>query len=835
LEEQIYVAAETFIQDQNTESYRQLNNQADAFRNRLKTKDEQLAFVFLLCNKAYYSRFKAPDKAIKDYEEAWSRYTQNQLTTLSDYDIIENCLKPLGNLYIKGGDYTNAENIIKHYISLAEAQKNPEHRIAGAINLAVLYQTLGKYETVLTLTSKAMAIEKMTEDQRRKLENLRNTSLIASGKLKTISVRQDNSTSNDYNTIELNYQLALKNKDFQNALIYFNRKKKLLEKDSISIRTKAKLSVEEAQIHSLLDDHPSVLKNLQDALQLLIPGLKKNALPVKEQLYADATFTIIFDILAGYQPTMEQALYCYDLSLYVSGLLYDTLTSQESKIEHLARNRLRDEKCINLLYKQFQSDPEQDFFDRALGYAEESRSLILKEMFTRKSLLEQFPDDTLLIRENRLLKKQEYLTNKLIEEQLGRSNPDTLVFLGRQLHTVSMELKNVKAGIQNKYTRDEIRAFNKMELQQKLKKDAATLVEYFYGNQAVYQFVITPDATGLFKIELDENAQNQIRGFNRLFENASIINNDISTFRKHAFDTFRLLKFDRLTSYKNIVVIPDGLLSFIPFEALLTATTSTNSFADMPFVVKKHQLVYNSSITFYLNEGKRNKNLNALGIFPVFEGTDQKLIYSVDEAGYLKEQIPGKLLMHEEATRKNFLKNAKDYGILHLSTHANSGTRTKAASIDFYDETMTLNELYSLDINARLVVLSACETGVGKAYKSEGPMSLSRGFQYAGVENILFSLWPINDQATSLLMKYFYEHYSTYHSEFEANHDAKIRYLLNDEISNSKKSPYFWSSFVFYGQLQKPLASRLLPYYLLGAGAFVVLMIFFYRLRRKKV
>ncbi len=111
---------------------------------------------------------------------------------------------------------------------------------------------------------------------------------------------------------------------------------------------------------------------------------------------------------------------------------------------------------------------------------------------------------------------------------------------------------------------------------------------------------------------------------------------------------------------------------------------------------------------------------------------NQSLIYSINEA-----------------TKSNFIKNASNHSILHLSTHASGGDFSKQASISFYDETMLLNELYSLNLNTKLAVLSACETAIGALYKAESPMSIARGFQFAGAKNLLFSLWRINDLSTS--------------------------------------------------------------------------------------
>ena len=112
LEEEIYSATVSFIENQNQASFQILNEKAKIVQTQVSTKGEQLAFVFLQCNKAYYLKNKSSfNKAIIAYEDAWKRYSKYQL---SGYDIIEFCLKPLGELYTVSKDYANAENTMRN-------------------------------------------------------------------------------------------------------------------------------------------------------------------------------------------------------------------------------------------------------------------------------------------------------------------------------------------------------------------------------------------------------------------------------------------------------------------------------------------------------------------------------------------------------------------------------------------------------------------------------------------------------------------------------------------------------------------------------------------------
>jgi CHAT domain-containing protein len=148
------------------------------------------------------------------------------------------------------------------------------------------------------------------------------------------------------------------------------------------------------------------------------------------------------------------------------------------------------------------------------------------------------------------------------------------------------------------------------------------------------------------------------------------------------------------------------------------------------------------------------------------------------------------------------------------------------------------SELYPLTINPNLVVLSACETGIGKLYKSEGAMSIARGFQFAGAQNLLFSLWKVNDYTTAVFMGDFYKYIKQNDSYFEANAKAKLDFLKNKNITNAKKSPYYWAAFVYYGSLKNKEKSN---YWIMGfviismlIGGFILFKLTLKRIKKRK-
>ncbi|WP_308993141.1 CHAT domain-containing protein [Mariniflexile litorale] len=831
LEEGIYTAAETFISNKNKASLKLLTQQESTFKNHAKTKDEQLALVFLQCHKGYYldehSKLK---EAISTYEDALKRFNKNELSKLSDFDIIENCLKPLGNLYTKTGDYTNAVSTINQYIFLAEKSKNITHQISGAINLAKLYQTINKHETVLKIVADAFKFPNINSDQKSLLQSIKTSSLAALNKYEDASLLNSTSTNLNFETHKNNYLIELQKGNYENALSSFQKAKEYLVKMDLATRDLAKFHVEEAQLFHLLKQPNEALKSLQQASKILLPNFQGNGLPNKKYLYPENTFIDIFDLYATIQIDPKKALESYDLSFFVSDLLQENWTSQEAKIFNETSNRIRSEHCIDLLFNTYEQTKNKSLLFEAFQYSENNKASILKDMNQKKWRLQKFPNDSLLSKEFQLLKTQEYYTGLLIKEQLSTNKASTVNNLSEKLSAISLQLKTLKAVITKKYP-EKNRTDSLVHFQNKLNKDEAILVEYFFGKNTLYQFIISEKDIAIERLQLTEEIRKNIISFIHLFDDASIINNDINNYTRQAYTIFKLLNFDKFSLHKNVVIIPDGLLNFIPFEALISLKTTSTSFSKMPFVIKSQNIIYNSSATFYLAKSQERKNKELLGFFPVFENTNHKLTYSINEAHAIENEMPARLFMNNKASKQNFIENASNYSILHLSTHASSGDFVNPANISFYNETMFLNELYSLDLNPNLVVLSACETGIGKLYKGEGAMSIARGFQYAGAENLLFSLWQINDLSTSQIMQSFYENYNKSESAYLANQQSKIEYLENETISNVKKSPYYWSAFVYYGTLEPAKPDNTIFYIIFSIAIIMIMLLLFLKFK----
>ncbi len=830
LEDKIYSAVDEFVAHPNAKSLEKLETAEANFSP--KTKPELLAFVILQCNKAYYeNQFGLTQKAIKSYEKAWQLYQRNKL---SNYDIVESCLKPLGNLYTVIGDYDNAENTIKQYYYIANLEKNSLQKYAAILNLSNVYQNTGRIVEAIDLLGKTLQTEQLTNVQKGNLWNNLGTNQLLQNQFSTAKksfqnsiqllkndAAQSKTASNAYRNLA---KIEANENHFEKAKELMEQSRDLFfEKPNGEPRKQAQLYYDIALLDFQSAHFDESQINLKAVFDLLIPNYnsKKRLLPNKNSLYAETVLLDALDLqaelfLAQNQP--QKVIESYDLAFHIEELFQSMLVYENSKIVNQIRNRKRTEKCLAIYHSLYQKERKSGYIEAAFLVAEKTKSAVLKQSLLNwknqsreeKLIIEQMQNWSAVI-----LKEQQKLDAadiSKINEAIKKQNELMLLLKlkGQQKSTTSKE-------------------FDITALYTKLEHDQAVMIEYFAGFEHMYFFTIENKKITLNSFTTSDSAIPKLVQFIDYFNDSKAILNNPKQFNHNSNVAFSTLQFPKKLSRKNLIIIPDGILALLPFEALITKQSSTTNFSKMHYLINDYAIGYSNSADFYLNAIPfQRKKETVLGFFPVFEKTNLELAFSKKEQQKIQSYFDGMYFENEIATFDNFRKNALNYSVIHLSTHASSGDLVTPATIKFYDQEVLYSELYHLDMNPDLVVLSACETGIAKFYKAEGAMSIARGFQFAGAQNLLFSLWKVNDYTTSVLMDKFYSNVKKGTSYFESINQAKLDYLADESIPNAKKSPYYWSSFVYYGTLDKKESSNYWVWISIVIGFLIVLV--FYKL-----
>jgi CHAT domain-containing protein len=223
-------------------------------------------------------------------------------------------------------------------------------------------------------------------------------------------------------------------------------------------------------------------------------------------------------------------------------------------------------------------------------------------------------------------------------------------------------------------------------------------------------------------------------------------------------------------------------------------------------------------------------------------GEAYSLLGAEAEIKEISKIIPGELFLGDVASKTNFKSLGKDISILHLAMHSNLNDEdSELSNLMFSDSEqdyeMYISELYGLNFNADLAVLSACNTGIGGFKDGGNLVSMRQAFTTAGIPSTVASLWNAPDQSTKKIMIAFYKNLQKGQDKAIALQQAKLNYLKNTK-EEKLRHPFYWAGFVLSGdekpvELDKSSSGRdyrtILSAVLLSAGIML-----FLRMRRKK-
>lgn len=246
---------------------------------------------------------------------------------------------------------------------------------------------------------------------------------------------------------------------------------------------------------------------------------------------------------------------------------------------------------------------------------------------------------------------------------------------------------------------------------------------------------------------------------------------------------------------KNLLIVPHGILHYLPFSMLHDGKDPLVAHA-------KLRVLPSSSVLLYLDESGNSTSERSLLIFgnPDLGEARYDLPSAEVEARYIAGKFPGsKLLVRDQATETAFKELAPNYRYLHVASHGQFnpknplGSRLLLSKAEKDDGSLTVGELYDLHLKADLVVLSACETGLGGLMGGDDVIGLTRAFIYSGAENIVSSLWEVDDESTAALMENFYKAVAQGMDKAQALRDAQNKLRIKNP------HPFFWSAFYLTG------------------------------------
>jgi CHAT domain-containing protein len=373
-------------------------------------------------------------------------------------------------------------------------------------------------------------------------------------------------------------------------------------------------------------------------------------------------------------------------------------------------------------------------------------------------------------------------------------------------------------------------------VQDQLLKDHQAMLEIFSGDSAVYSLLITPGKVYLNKIS-KADYDKTISSYISYISNRELLNKDFQGYTRTAYHLYELIFGKNPLPTGRIIVSPDG--RYFPFEALITKEGSQDYF------LNDHAVSYSYSARYLQNNFISNASVAAagsfLGVAPVqyphnsslntLTGSDLSLNKIMAFVGSSNN------LVGAQASKDNFLKRFSSYKIIQLYTHASESSNHNEPVIYFADSSLYLSDLLPEKTPAtQLIVLSACETGIGKLYQGEGIFSFSRGFAAFGVPSSMSTLWSVDDLSTYTLTELFYKYLAKDMPVDIALQKAKLEFIKSS--SKAETLPYYWAATVLVGKtdpikFDNPVNWRI-PILISGIAGLLLLTVCIHYFRRKK-
>ena len=463
--------------------------------------------------------------------------------------------------------------------------------------------------------------------------------------------------------------------------------------------------------------------------------------------------------------------------------------------------------------------------DRAFSLSEKSKYVILEEHLRKIDLSTQKSTLPLINEYQRVIDSLRNEEIKAKNSQLQLINTD---------HNLLVNLRNKEDDLLNKIKHEHPTVYQKIfnwepvdipRIQQKLKNDGAIFVEFFVHDSMSYVFILNGHQLAARSLPPRHKLASKITEFLSYFDPQKSSEIEAKKYSELSYDIFStLLDSTEISRSEQLVIVPDDVLSLLPFEVL----TYQSDIEPMDYNSLSYLLTW-KPIRYLINAKAMYKsspangakvNHDVISFLPDFDNTlahhssvTGPIVREdlVPLAGATKEveklcdifkcetfdfQVGERLFCEQVKKRSK---------IVHIATHARMNDSIPDQSHLImqdiedadHDNFVHVFELKNQKIVSDLVVLSACNTGVGKIYRGEGLASLGIAFHYAGSPNLVTSLWSVPDQSSSLIMQKFYEKLKNNVPKHKALRDAKLYYLT--EFPTDVKHPFYWGGFLYYG------------------------------------
>ena len=824
-----------------------------AFRLKKKLPDVQDSFLFLplvYTGGMYYVNHQY-DSAYYYYKEA-EKIKNNYSDKLSG---VQRLYNRLGAMFYENGNYFQAQNYFEKAIALMQTSHQVNEGLLAnyRINIASCLVKLEKYEAAKKQYQQVLPTGFYANEI---FHNLAIIDLHESKFTSALAALQKIKYNNNNKIIQLYYNKAmawdgLKNEDstqFYLTKALAENKKRNAQQKNISYGLIMKFYADKAVKNKSFD---TALIYYQKALQAFDNNFTSN-----ETKQNPTSFNGVFSYINLFNTLTSKA--------HTFNLLYQ----KENNIDYLINALATYKTAFQLadyIEKTYDSDIARLFLGKIKYTAHNEPIEIGLQLFKKTGDKKYLNDSWLLDQGN----KASLLSLYALESEgkkLIKNNAELLdqeLSLKRNITRLSLQAQQINDQKQLDNTNKQIRDFEiaLYQVQEKIKglpemkyftkaktipsiesiqqiiNDNDALLSFHLSPSHIITFCVRKNTSRYVEFNLTPEVKLTIEKFRKSLQNTTAGHKyDGAADAKKLYQILIKPVLAQLSGIKNLIIIPDDELHYIPFEAL---QDEQNNYLISHFAI---QYIYSASLIQKTSIKGLPDSILSFAPFASAAYQSENSGQLFDRIQYSKEEVnatKGKIFLDTAATKKHFLQYANRYPAIHLATHAQvDNENTDGSFIAFYpddsDNLLYTKEIYNLQLDSTdLIILSACETGAGQLVKGEGIMSLSRAFAIAGCPNIVASLWNATDKTTAFITRQFYFYLQKGFTKTAALRQAKIDLLQNKKIPPALHTPNHWAHLIYIGDYETTPQNGKTIRILIGLGIILILAFLFFLIKSK--
>ena len=548
----------------------------------------------------------------------------------------------------------------------------------------------------------------------------------------------------------------------------------------------------------------------------------------------------------------------------------ENVASPDFRASYFSEVRKHYDLCMEILMQLHRLQPDKGYAAEAFSVNEQGRARLLLDLLSESRLNMRAGAATDLIEKERRLRgllraQAEYQLSLALSGKDSTAVTDEIAQLRSDYQSVQAELRKQNPRL---FSFEKFAPVNLERIQKELGDSDTMLLEYALGDDHSYLWAVTTNSSDVYILPSRREIEDAVREFIKVITARQGIDGqgDYESNVKAADDLY-LEKAGNLSRIllgpvaeklgnRRLVVVADGALQYIPFDALPAQTTGPVDASTNLLIATNEVVMLPSASTLIAIRGAQNRKsspgkLVAIIADPVFSASDDRVQGEVPAPAVAKAAVD----QNPDQAGQQTIKNLKLARLAHASEEADAisaaapwGTTLVAKGFDASRETamspevsqarivhfathgfldsehpelsaivlamtdrngvktdglMPLPDIYSLNLSADLIVLSACQTALGKDIKGEGFVGLTHSFMSAEAKSVVASLWNVDDRATAALMAAFYEGMLQQGmTPAGALRSAKLKMIRETQWT----APYYWAGFVLQGEYNNHIA-----------------------------